>query len=367
MQGAMFGDPLPGLGSNDRLLFEAGKEDFNEVQEVKDGLGPLFNARGCGECHSFPTTGGSSAVSEVRFGRYVDGVFDDLAAEGGSLLQLFAIEPKCQELLPPRANRVGQRQTTPLFGAGLIEAIPDSQILLSADLQRHSVPEQAGGVHHVTSVSDRQVHVGRFGWKAQQALLLDFSGDAYLNEMGITNDLFPHENAPNGNRQLLAECDKVADPEDKARPDTGLRGIDNFTNFMRFLAPPPRGAITQRVRRGEALFDQVGCAVCHRPSYTAVSSHRVLNGQTVALYSDLLLHDVGTGDQIAQGDAGPNEFRTPPLWGLRASAPYLHDGSAATPLQAIREHGKQAESARKRFEKLSSEERDAFLDFLNSL
>ncbi len=358
-----FGDPLPGLSRVDIALFEAGKANFNEVDDVAEGLGPIFNARSCGECHSFPTTGGGSAINEVRFGQYSHGVFNDLASQGGSLLQLFAIEPKCQELLPASANRVGFRQTTPLFGAGLIEAILDGHIEANANVQRAMHPAQAGRVSYVTSPSDGAIHVGRFGWKAQQALLLDFSADAYLNEMGITNDLFPHENAPNGNYKLLAECDRVPDPEDRPDPVTGRRAIDNFTNFMRFLAPPPPGTVNGEVLHGEEVFHRIGCAVCHHPSFTAVSSHHpAINGQTVALFSDLLLHDVGTGDGIPT-----NEFRSPPLWGLHASAPYLHDGSAATPEQAILRHGGQATSARRGFEGLSEVDRKALLAFLNSL
>ncbi len=360
----MLGDPLPGLSQADLALFTDGKADFVDVEDVSSGLGPIFNARSCGECHSFPTTGGASAVNEVRFGQNSQGVFNDLTSQGGSLLQLFAIKPECQELLPTSANRVGHRQTTPLFGAGLVEAIPDAQITGNAAVQLAQHPGQAGIVSYVTSPSDGAIHVGRFGWKSQQALLLDFSGDAYLNEMGITNDLFPTENAPNGNQKLLAKCDKVADPEDTRDPQTGRRGIDNFTNFMRFLAPPPRGAQTLQVQVGEGIFHLLGCAVCHHPSFTAVSSNHAIGGQIVAAYSDFLLHDIGTGDGI-----GPfvDKFRTPPLWGLRASAPYLHDGSAATPDQAIRAHDGQARSARKGFELLPNAARESLLAFLNSL
>ena len=144
---------------------------------------------------TFPVTGGGSAVNEVRFGRSSHGVFDDLASRGGSLLQLFAIRPECQELLPTSANQVGFRQSTPLFGAGLVEAIPDGKIEANATFQRVRHQEQAGRVSHVISLSDGTERVGRFGWKAQQALLLDFSADAYVNEMGITNDLILTENA----------------------------------------------------------------------------------------------------------------------------------------------------------------------------
>jgi CxxC motif-containing protein (DUF1111 family) len=359
----MFGDPLPGLSPADLAHFNEGKNDFEEVETVADGLGPIFNARSCAECHSFPTTGGGSAVNELRFGRFSNGVFDDLASQGGSLLQLFAIKPECQELLPANANRVEHRQTTPLFGAGLIEAIPGSQIEAYANVLQANHPGQAGQIHYVTSVSDGGVHVGRFGWKSQQAKLLDFAADAYLNEMGITSDLFPTENAPNGDLAKLAACDTVhPDPEDTGPP--GTRGIDKFANFMRFLGPPPPGPQTFQVHVGEGIFHALGCAHCHHPSFTAVSPHPAINGQIVAAYSDFLLHDVGTG-----GGIGPfvDKFRTPPLWGLRASAPYLHDGAAATPRQAILEHDGQAKFSRIGFQSLPNAAQDALLAFLNSL
>jgi CxxC motif-containing protein (DUF1111 family) len=355
-----FGDPLPGA---DLTLFGKGKDAFEEVEEVADGLGPIFNARSCAECHSFPTTGGGSAVNEVRFGRSSHGVFNDLASQGGSLLQLFAISPECQELLPANANVVGHRNSTALFGAGLVEAIPNAQIEAYANVLQANHPGQAGQINYVTSVTDGGVNVGRFGWKAQQAKLLDFSADAYLNEMGITSDPFPNENAPNGDPDKLAACDTVADPEDVVDGE-GKRDIDRFADFMRFLAPPPSGPQTFQVHVGEGIFHVLGCARCHHPSFTAVSDHSAIDGQIVAAYSDFLLHDVGTGDGI-----GPfvDKFRTSPLWGIRVSAPYLHDGSAATPRQAILGHDGQAKLARKGFELLPNAAQEALLAFLNSL
>jgi CxxC motif-containing protein (DUF1111 family) len=354
-----FGDPLPGA---DLDLFNEGKDAFEEVEEVPR-LGPIFNARGCAECHTFPTTGGASAVNEVRFGRLSHGVFDDLASQGGSLLQLFAIKPECQELLPANANVVGHRNSTPLFGAGLIEAIPDAQIEAYANVLQANYPGQAGQAHYVPSVSEGgQVHVGRFGWKSQQAKLLDFSADAYVNEMGITSDLFPKENAPNGDQDKLDACDETPGVVEDTGP--GTRDIDRFANFMRLLAPPPRGPQTFQVHVGEGIFHVLGCARCHHPSFTAVSSDPAIDRQIVAAYSDFLLHNVGTGDGI-----GPfvDKFRTPPLWGLRVSAPYLHDGSAATPRQAILGHDGQARLARKGFELLPNAAQEALLAFLNSL
>jgi CxxC motif-containing protein (DUF1111 family) len=365
---ATFGDPLPDLTADLLALFEEGKEDFEEVEEPEDGLGPIFNARGCAECHSVPAVGGSGFTNEVRAGRS-DGVggFTDLP--GGSLFQIFSINPeKCQEVIPGEANVIAFRQVQPLFGIGLIEAIPEAAILAKADPDDRNFDTITGRANMVLDPATNQMRVGRFGWKAQQASLLGFSADAYLNEMGITNDLALRENAPNGDAAKLSECDQVADPEDVRDPQTGRRGIDNFENFMRFLGPPPRGPITAAVRRGESLFNFAGCARCHTPvMQTGDSPIAALHRKPVPLYSDLLLHDVGTGDGIAQAGAGPNELRTAPLWGLRMSAPYLHDGSAATIEQAIMRHGNEAVQSRIFFSSLIQIQKDDFIAFLRSL
>jgi CxxC motif-containing protein (DUF1111 family) len=211
--------------------------------------------------------------------------------------------------------------------------------------------------------------VGRFGWKAQHATLLSFSGDAYLNEMGITNRLFPTENAPNGNEALLAQYDTVADPEDPADPVTGLSDIDRFAEFMRFLAPPTPRPETASVSAGKSVFQQTGCANCHMPSMvTGPNSVAALSNKQIFLYSDLLLHDMGTlGDGIAQADAAISEMRTAPLWGLSLRGPFLHDGRAATIDAAIRAHDGEAATVRDHYEKLPPQARQHLLDFLGSL
>ena len=311
--------------------------------------------------------GGSSAILETRFGRLLYGRFDPLTELGGSLLQQSAIDPACQEIVPPEANVIAQRQTTPLFGLGLIEAISDSTILLNAAIPR---PDGiTGRPSMVQDVVSGQPRVGRFGWKAQQATLLAFSGDAYLNEMGITSRLFPQENAPNGNTDLLALFDNVADPEDVEDPETGKANIDNFTDFMRFLAPPPQLPLTLSAQSGQILFNGIGCAACHTPvMHTGANSVAALDRKPVRLYSDLLLHNMGLlGDGIAQGSAHPREMRTAPLWGLRASAPYLHDGRAATVNAAIRAHDGEARYPRDRYLLLLPIQRRQLLDFLNSI
>ena len=254
-----------------------------------------------------------------------------------------------------------------MFGLGLIEAIPDDAILLNAASRK---PDGiTGRASIVLDVASGQRRVGRFGWKAQQATLLAFAADAYLNEVGITSRLFPQENAPNGDLHLLALCDVIADPEDDVDPVTGKADIDTFADFMRFLAPPPQLPLTDSASSGQALFKQIGCATCHTPVlYTGDSSVAALDRKPVRLFSDLLLHYMGTlGDGIAQGTANPREMRTAPLWGLRASAPYLHDGRAATVNAAIRAHDGEAAAPRDRYLRLSRTQRQQLQDFLNSI
>ncbi len=362
-----FGEPLSNLPPALVSDFGAGWEEFNTVETREGGLGPIFNNVSCVSCHGAPSPGGASAIVVRRFGRTVGGVFDPMDSLGGSLLQDFAIAPAAREMIPREATVIALRQSTPLYGSGLIEAIPDTVLLQNA--QRVKPDGVRGHASRVVDVVSGQVRVGRFGWKCQQATLLAFSGDAYLNEMGITSRFFPKENAPNGKVSLLETLDTIADPEDAVDPLTGKGDIDHAADFMRLLAPPPRGKITASVRQGETLFQQVGCAVCHIPTLTTGPNPvAALNRQPVNLYSDLLLHDMGTlGDGIAQGDAGVREMRTAPLWGLRASAPYLHDGRARSVDEAIQAHAGEASVARDRYQRLAPTQRSQLLEFLDSL
>jgi len=365
--GANFGDPLANLTAQQFADFAEGLQDFQEADTAASGLGPVFNTVSCVACHSVPAIGGGSAILETRFGRFANGHFDPLASEGGSLLQISAIDPKTQEVIPPDANVIAKRITTPLFGLGLIEAIPDSAIILNALAPK---PDNISGrLSIVTDVASGNTRVGRFGWKAQQASLLAFAGDAYLNEIGITSRLFPTENAPNGNAQLLAKYDKVADPEDQVDPATGNADIDHFADFMRLLAPPPKVALSMSAKAGQDLFSQIGCAGCHQPTFfTGSNPIDALDRKVVALYSDLLLRDMGSlGDGIAQGTARTTEMKTPPLWGLRARGPFLHDGRAATVSAAIHLHDGEGAAARNRFNRLGSTQQQQLLAFLNSI
>jgi CxxC motif-containing protein (DUF1111 family) len=342
-------------------------DEFQNVETPESGLGPIFNNVSCVACHSAPAIGGSSAIVVTRFGRMANGQFDPLASEGGSLLQQNAIDPQVQEVIPKSANVIAHRQSTPLFGLGLVEAIPDADIVRNA--ARPPTDGITGRISTVVDIVSGKTRVGRFGWKAQQATLLAFAGDAYLNEMGITNRFFPTENAPNGNTALLALFDKVADPEDQIDPATGKSDIDVATDFMRFLAPLPRVPLTPSAAAGRNLFHQIGCAHCHIPTmFTGPNPIGALSMKEVPLFSDLLLHDMGSlGDGIAQGTARIREMRTAPLWGLRASGPYLHDGRAATVDDAILAHDGEGTNPRDRYRRLRPVERQQLLDFLNSI
>lgn len=361
------GQPLAGLTRAEMAAFNEGRAEFRNEETPQSGLGPIFNDVSCVACHSAGGVGGAGRRTVTRFGRTVDGVFDPLESLGGSLLQARSIDRAVREVVPPEANTVARRVTTPLFGVGLIEAIPDSTIVLGT--LREKPAGIAGKVAVVRDVVSGKNLIGRFGWKAQQATLLAFSGDAYLNEMGITNRFFPTENAPNGNKALLARFDLVTDVEDEIDPVDGKADIDRVADFMRLLAPPARGAATASSQAGERLFAALDCAVCHTPTMvTGKSAVAALSEKTVALYSDLLLHDMGAlGDGIAQGTAGPRDMRTAPLWGLRVRPTWLHDGRANTVDQAIRAHAGEAQSSRDRYVGLTAAERQQLLEFLNTL
>jgi CxxC motif-containing protein (DUF1111 family) len=361
------GDPLPDLTREQLNAFLDGRGEFEAVETIEGGLGPIFNNTSCAICHSVPAIGGSSAALVTRFGRTDGGHFDPLTALGGSLHQSQAIDPAVLERIPEDATIVVRRQSTPLFGAGLVEAIPDAAIL---DLARRKKADGVlGRPAMVEDVATGSTRVGRFGWKAQHATLLSFAGDAYLNEMGVTSRLFPTENAPNGDQEKLAQFDHYADPEDVVDPATGKSDIDFATDFMRYLAPPPTPRVTGAVQTGFNTFVRLGCAECHVPTlHTGPNKVRTFDRKPVTLFSDLLLHDMGSlNDGIAQADALGNEMKTAPLWGLKHSAPYLHDGRAPTTADAIRAHDGEAAVSRDRFQKLTANQQRQLLEFLNAL
>lgn len=303
----------------------------------------------------------------LRAGSVVNGIFQE--PQGGSLIHLFSnADHRCQPAIPPNATILARRIPTPVFGGGLTEAIPDQVLLALEDPGDRNGDGIRGRAARVFDPATRSQRVGRFGWKAQQATLLAFAGDAYVNEMGITNDLFPSEVATGVSREQLAQCDSVPDPEDRRDPATGRRGIDNFENFMKFLAAPVEGPQTPGTRRGRQLFNQIGCETCHiRAIQTGPNRIPALDRRPVVAWSDWLLHDVGTGDGIAQGAATGAEFRTAPLWGMRTRKMLMHDGRALDAASAIQAHGGTAARTRERFNTLPPPDRQALIDFLNTL
>lgn len=362
------GDPLPGITPREFEEFRIGLEDFKEIEQPHEGLGPLFNGAGCAACHNVPVVGGMTPMTEMRAGhRDAEGKFHVVGFT--TLFQMFSIpDHRCQAVMPPEVNVIARRMPIPLFGAGLVEAIPDETLLALEDPFDRDRDGISGRAAVVTDVATGQRRVGRFGWKAQIATLLTFAGDAYTNEMGITNEVFPLEPLGGISQARLRECDLVKDPEDAVDPRTGKRSIDNFEAFMKFLAPIPRGTITDEVRVGEQVFASVGCASCHVPTLTTgANASAALNRKPVSLFSDLLLHDVGTGDGIEQEAALSNEIRTPALWGLRVRRPLMHDGTAPTVTDAIGQHRGEAAGVVEQYRRLSDELRLALLAFLDSL
>jgi len=364
------GDALPGITPIEFEEFRLGLDDFLEVEAADEGLGPAFNGTSCAVCHSVPAVGGGSAISEIRAGRRGPrGEFIPLDEGGESLFHLFSLPSHaCQPVIPAEATIITRRVPIPVFGAGLVEAIPDETLLALEDPVDRNRDGVSGRAAIVVDRATGERRVGRFGWKAQHATLLAFSADAYRNEMGITNDLFREESAYGISKERMRLCDRLPEPEDIRDPLTGRRGIDNFASFMRFLAPVGRGPIDEAAGTGEQLFAAVGCAACHTPTLTTgPSSNPLFNRRPVALFSDLLLHDIGTGDGIEQASGGPEEIRTPALWGVRFRRPLLHDGSAATIEDAVRRHAGEADLARRGFEQATPGERAALLAFLKSL
>jgi CxxC motif-containing protein (DUF1111 family) len=364
-----FGDALPGLTRDQRARFDDGKTEFAAAEEVDEGLGPVFNGRSCVECHAAAATGGGGELVETRFGRVVNGVFDPLSSLGGSLIQTIGITygdgslyPYNGEVVPKEATIIAGRRTTPLFGLGLVDAVPDGAFHALAAQEQASDPSTAGKPNLVTNVVTGMEVVGKFGWKSQVPTLFQFSADAYLNEMGITSPLFPNENCPQGN---CAELEHNPAPGVNDAGD----GVAAFADFMTMLAPPPRGNVDNDARAGERVFQQLGCATCHVPTLrTGPSEVAALDRVAFHPYSDFLLHDMGRlGDGIAQSRAGGRDMRTSPLWGLRAVTRFLHDGRATTVQQAILAHDGQGRKSRDAFAALNPAASRQLMHFLNSL
>ncbi len=358
------GDPLPGLTPAQTTLFFEGRLLFDTIFQASEGLGPIFNDDSCGGCHSSPVLGGSGNQIVTRFGFQNKGEpFDDLGGQGGSLLQANAIDDACQETIPVNATIVANRVTPLAIGIGLIEEIPDADIVANEALSD-------GVVHWVPLLEDLNAPLrpGRFGWKAQLATVLSFTGDATVMEIGLTNPILMDENAPNGDMALLASCDTVPEPE------VGLDFVEKVTAFQRLSSPPPQ--TPKSGMSGEQVFIDVGCADCHlaTPYTTGTATEAALSNVQFKPYSDFLLHDMGSlGDFIAQGDASGTEFRTPPLWGIRFRDPILHDGRVAAGTlesridEAVAFHGGEGAASAVAYAALSDEDHDKIIAFLDSL
>ena len=363
-------------GMVEQVTFSQDRELFEKRDTIEDGLGPVYNAQSCVECHQNVVAGGGSQILVVRAG-HRDNNGNFVESPGGSLINDRAIDPSILEYVLPGENIQSQRISLSTLGDGYVEAIDDQTLLGIAARQ----PAQSKGAINGQALlvpileSPGATRIGRFGWKSQHASLLSFTADAYLNEVGITSRLLPDENSSLG--RSVAAFDKVADIEDSDND------IDNIARFMRATkAPSPDSTLAQTTdaRQGGQIFNQIGCAICHVPNIVTAAPGTATNGGTYIVpaalgnkiihpYSDFLLHNVGTGDGIVQ-NGGPetaNKMRTPPLWGFRTRNRFMHDGQSFTPDEAIRRHRGEADAVTARFNQLGSRQRSQLITYLRSL
>jgi CxxC motif-containing protein (DUF1111 family) len=366
-------------GFTTQTQFNLDLATFDEFETIADGLGPVYNAQSCRECHQNPVSGATSQVTELRAGT-TDGFGNFTNPPGGSLINDRAINAAIQERLTTASNTVDNRSSLNILGDGFVEAIADATFTNIRNAQPSGMKGQI--INVPLSEAPGQTRIGRFGWKNQNSSLLSFAADAYLNEMGITSVLQPTENTSMGNS--VAAFDTVSDPEDAAAagsPDGP--DVDAFVRFMRSTKVPPRDtalAATSDSIAGSSLFVSIGCSNCHTPTITTAPVGTVINGgkftvpaalgdKIIHPYSDFMLHDVGTGDGIVQngGATTANKLRTPPLWGLRTRARFMHDLFNTTRYNAILRHTNEAEPVIQNFINLSTTQQNQILTFLNSL
>lgn len=370
----IFDAPVPGLTNGEMAAFARGDAEFSRNFAPASGLGPIFNNRSCFSCHSGDGRG-RLENSLKRIGSVDDDFLDSL---GGPQIQDKAT-PGAEFEHVPDGVAVSLRLPPPVFGVGLIEAIPVDVILALADPDDTDGDGISGRPNMVSSPDEVPpteigggpgLHLGRFGRKAQVSSLLKQVIDAYLQDIGITSDFLPLENRNPLSSIPIEAADHAGDPEIPAST------VQATVFYLRTLAPPAPGELTPRREEGQQLFTSVGCASCHVPTLrTADHPVRALANQDVTLYSDLLLHDMGDAlaDNRPDGDATGREWRTTPLWGLRlmrhflnGDAFLLHDGRARTVEEAILLHGGEALSARTAFAALTPAQRAALLDFVES-
>src|SRR5215471_6218919 len=395
-------DTFNSNGFTDNTTFAADKDVFEEVEGTGNGLGPIYNALSCRECHQNPISGGISQITEFRaghddqFGNFVaatvtinDGnttianrsLINDRAICPGIVtdangVQHNFLQTNLQERCPGAENVRTFRTTTNTLGDGFVECI-DSNTLNNISL---SQPGQSGGqiqglfIQVPVNEANNALRGGRFGWKNQHASLLSFAGDAYLNEMGITNRFNPTD--------VTSVCDTVPDPEDQTGTD-GLADIDHFARFMRATKAPSRDlalAATSDAIAGQNIFNSIGCAICHVTTITTAPAGTVINGGAFTVpaalgnmnihpYGDFLLHNVGTGDGIVQngGPSSQNEMRTAPLWGSQTRDRLMHDGESLTRNDAILRHAGEATFVINNYRALSTTQKNQLVTFINSL
>jgi hypothetical protein len=416
---------LSGLTSAELAQAQDGATRFAEPETVPTGLGPFYNSgpvHACSGCHAQPSAGGSSpsasaypfvgpnpqatvdfnndgaeniippfitADGPVREMRLVyfhnsDGSLNRSSPDGG-VHDLFTITGRsdnktCTLAQPDFTQEVGLgnaifRVPTPVFGAGLIENIDDATIMANQAANASAKSEL-----HISGQPNRSGNDGtitRFGWKAQNKSLLMFAGEAYVVETGVTNELFQTKR-PYPGATLPSGCKVTATPDDTSNPQLTGPAVNSditaFAAFMRMLAPPKPGPSNASTQRGEQQFGQIGCALCHTQSLTTAKSSEstALSGVQANLFSDLLLHNMGTGlaDGVSQGGANGQQFRTAPLWGLGQRVFFLHDGQTSDLMEAIQAHssnGSEANGVIKNFNGLSQSEQQDLLNFLRSL
>jgi CxxC motif-containing protein (DUF1111 family) len=385
------GGPVAGLDGQSIKFFRTALDTFTEVEDVAAGLGPRFNLDSCGGCHVQPAVGGTSpstnpqiAVAKangntvpsfislngpVREARFIsDGGVHDLFVITGRPDALGCVikQPDFDGELSRR--NVIFRIPTPVFGAGLVENTPDQNLIndAAAVTDRRS----ASGISGHFNYSGNDGTITRFGWKAQDKSLMMFSGEAYNVEMGVTNVLFPNE------REYDPSCQLNALPEDTEEISNGQISVSDvslFAAFMRLLAAPEAASATRSTTSGQRVFNNVGCDLCHIAQHTtAPSSIAGLNHVTYSPFSDFQVHNMGAGlsDQISQGEATGDEFRTAPLWGVGKRIFFLHDGRTDDLLEAILAHGSDKSEANgviAKFKALASEDQQDLLNFLRSL
>jgi CxxC motif-containing protein (DUF1111 family) len=360
-----------------QLRFDAVKLVFEEREETDEGLGPVYNAQSCAECHQNPVTGGISQITELRAG-HRDGFSNFVEAPGGSLINDRAVHPDIQERVAGADDVRTFRVSTTVLGAGFVEAIDSNTLAGIASSQ----PGQSAGaiagkfIQVPVLEAGGSLRGGRFGWKNQHASLVSFAADAYLNEMGITSELLPNENTSLG--RPVADFDEAADPEDAGNAD-----LLQFAEFMRATKAPPRDTVlaaTANAKAGSTLFDSIGCNVCHVRTLTTAPAGTKINGGAFTVpaelgnkiihpFSDYLLHDIGTGDGIVQngGQSTANRLRTMPLWGTRTRSRHMHDGESLTFTDSILRHAGEATNVTSRFRALTSTQRNQIITFLQSL